>query len=59
MGYHVYEVPVYSQENYKNTFYVNHIDLLAHIFIWISRVSLLYFVVKEVTLIVKKKKALK
>ncbi len=59
MGYHVYEVPVYSQENYRNTFYVNHIDLFAHIFIWISRVSLLYFVVKEVALIVKKKKALK
>ncbi len=59
MGYHVYEVPVYSQENYRNTFYVNHIDLFAHIFIWISRVALLYFVVKEVALIVKKKKAVK
>lgn len=59
MGYHVYEVPVYSQENYNNTFYVNHIDLFAHIFIWISRVSLLYFAAREVTLIVKKKKALK
>ena len=56
MGYHVYEVPIFSQENYENTFYVNHIDLFAYIFIWISIVSIAYFAVRNVVLIIKKRK---
>lgn len=43
MGTHTYDVPVYSQENYKNTFYVEHIDLFAKISIWTSLASVCYF----------------
>ena len=38
MGSHLYEVPVYQSE--KNTFYVEHIDLFAHIAIYISASAL-------------------
>ncbi len=53
MGWHVYDVPVYSQANYKNTFYVNHIDLFAHIFIYISIAAVAYSAIKEIALGVK------
>lgn len=59
MGYHIYDVPIYKSENNPNTFYVEHIDLFVHIFIWISVASLVFFVVKkgyEVYLTVKEKK---
>ena len=59
MGYHIYDVPVYKSENNPNTFYVEHIDLFVHIFIWISVASLVFFVVKkgyEVYWVVKEKK---
>lgn len=56
MGYHVYDVPVYSQKNYENTFYVNHIDLFAYIFIWISMISIAYFVVKSAAVVIRKRK---
>ncbi len=59
MGYHIYDVPVYKSENNANTFYVEHIDLFVHIFIWISVASLVFFVVKkgyEVYWVVKEKK---
>lgn len=56
MGYHVYEVPVYSQENYSNTFYVNHIDLFAYIAIAVSSIAVVYAAGKGVVGILKKKK---
>lgn len=37
-GYHIYDVPVY--EGGENTFYVNHIDLFAHIAVYASAVIL-------------------
>ncbi|MBO5770509.1 MAG: apolipoprotein N-acyltransferase [Spirochaetales bacterium] len=36
MNWHIYDVPVYYQENYENTFYVEHIDLFAFAAIYIS-----------------------
>ena len=40
MGYHLYEVPVYSSSDDGNTFYVEHIDLFAHIAKWVSLIGL-------------------
>lgn len=40
MGWHVYQVPVYTHQSNADTFYVNHIDLFAHIAIIISAASL-------------------
>ncbi len=59
MGWHIYDVPVYSQANNENTFYVNHIDLFAYIFIYISIASVAYFVIKEVVLAVRSRKKVK
>lgn len=59
MGWHIYDVPVYSQADNKNTFYVNHIDLFAYIFIYISIASVAYFILKEIVLFVKSRKKFK
>ena len=59
MGYHIYDVPIYTHENNANTFYVEHIDLFVHIFIGLSIASLVFFVFKKGYMgykIVKKKK---
>ena len=59
MGTHTYTVPVYSQEDYPNTFYVNHIDLFAKIAIYISEAVLAYWLVKKLYFLylnIKKKK---
>ena len=56
MGWHVYEVPIYSQENYENTFYVNHIDLFAHIAVAVSIASVALFIVKETVSAIKRRK---
>lgn len=40
MDWKIYDVPVYSQQNYDNTFYVNHIDLFATLAIYISIIGL-------------------
>ena len=59
MGTHTYTVPVYSQEDYPNTFYVNHIDLFAKIAIYVSEAVLAYWLVKKLYFLylnIKKKK---
>lgn len=40
MGYHIYEVPVYTHESYPNTFYTDCTDLFAHIAVWVSAAAL-------------------
>lgn len=52
MGSHLYEVPVYQSE--KNTFYVEHIDLFAHIAIYISASALLAGLILSIMKKVKK-----
>ena len=47
MGTHTYEVPVYSQSDYGNTFYVEHIDLFAKIAIGVSIVALAYWLIRK------------
>ncbi len=47
MGTHTYEVPVYSQDNYSNTFYVGHIDLFARIAQYVSLAALIWFAAKK------------
>ena len=34
MGWHLYQVPVYTHESNPDTFYVRHIDLFAHAAVW-------------------------
>ena len=38
MGWHLYHVPVYTHDSNPDTFYVNHIDLFAHIAVYSSYV---------------------
>lgn len=52
MGSHLYEVPVYQSE--KNTFYVEHIDLFAHIAIYISASALVVGLIISIMKKVKK-----
>ncbi|MGN0850967.1 MAG: apolipoprotein N-acyltransferase [Candidatus Ornithospirochaeta sp.] len=47
MGTHTYEVPVYSQSDYGNTFYVDHIDLFAKIAIGVSIAALAYWLIRK------------
>ena len=47
MGTHTYEVPVYSQSDYGNTFYVEHIDLFAKIAIGVSIAALAYWIIRK------------
>ena len=47
MGTHTYEVPVYSQSDYGNTFSVEHIDLFAKIAIGVSIVALAYWLIRK------------
>ena len=47
MGTHTYEVPVYSQSDYGNTFYVEHIDLFAKIAIGVSIAALAYCLIRK------------
>ena len=47
MGTHTYEVPVYSQSDYGNTFYVEHIDLFAKIAIGVSIATLAYWLIRK------------
>lgn len=47
MGTHTYEVPVYSQSDYGNTFYVEHIDLFAKIAIGVSIAALAYWLIRK------------
>ena len=47
MGTHTYEVPVYSQSDYGNTFYVEHIDLFAKIAIGVSIAALAYWLIRR------------
>ena len=47
MGTHTYEVPVYSQSDYGNTFYVEHIDLFAKIAIGVSIAALTYWLIRK------------
>ncbi len=51
IGWKVYDVPVYTHENYENTFYVEHIDLFAFIAIYSSIAilvfGLIWFIVKK------------
>lgn len=56
MGTHTYDVPVYSHESNKDTFYVRHIDLFAKISLGITILALLLFLSTRVTLIIKKVK---
>ncbi len=57
MGYHIYEVPVYSQEKNSNTFYVKHIDLFAYIAIYTSIIVLsLGLIYRGVLFVIKRKK---
>ena len=53
MGTHTYTVPVYSQEDYDNTFYVNHIDLFARIAIYVSEAVLVYWFIKKIFFLYK------
>lgn len=41
MGYHVYDVPVYTHDTYDNTFYVEHVDIFAYAAISVSAVFLI------------------
>ena len=47
MGTHTYEVPVYSQSDYGNTFYVEHIDLFAKIAIGVSIAAFAYWLIRK------------
>ena len=47
MGTHTYEVPVYSQSDYGNTFYVEHIDLFAKVAIGVSIAALAYWLIRK------------
>ena len=47
MGTHTYEVPVYSQSDYGNTFNVEHIDLFAKIAIGVSIAALAYWIIRK------------
>ena len=47
MGTHPFEVPVYSQSDYGNTFYVEHIDLVAKIAIGVSIAALAYWLIRK------------
>ena len=47
MGTHTYEVPVYIQSDYGNTFYVEHIDLFAKIAIGVSIAALAYWIIRK------------
>ena len=47
MGTHTYEVPVYIQSDYGNTFYVEHIDLFAKIAIGVSIAALAYWLIRK------------
>ena len=47
MRTHTYEVPVYSQSDYGNTFYVEHIDLFAKIAIGVSIAALAYWLIRK------------
>ena len=52
MGTRTYTVPVYTHDNYGDTFYVRHIDLFARIAIWTSILTLAYWLVKKILLLV-------
>lgn len=54
MGTHTYDIPVYSHENNKDTFYVRHIDLFAKIALSVSFIAILLFVADRIFLIIKK-----
>ncbi len=56
MGYHTYDVPVYSHENYPDTFYVRHPDLFARIFIVISIIAVSLSFVRGVVIAVSGKR---
>ena len=47
MGTHSGGVPVYSQSDYGNTFYVEHIDLFAKIAIGVSIAALAYWLIRK------------
>ena len=47
MGTHTYEVPVYSQSDYGNTFSVEHIDLFAKMAIGVSIAALAYWLIRK------------
>ena len=51
MGWHQYSVPVFRHENYPDTFYVEHIDLFAHIAVWLSEallaIGLVLFIIEK------------
>ncbi len=36
MGWHLYHVPIYTHESHADTFFVNHINLFAHISVYAS-----------------------
>lgn len=57
MGWHLYHVPVYTHESNSDTFYVQHIDLFAHIAVYASYALLaIGAVLKIVSLVQRKKK---
>lgn len=55
MGWNVYDVPVYTHENYENTFYVEHYDLFAFIAIYTSIALLAVGAVYKIYCVVKKR----
>ena len=56
MGWHQYSIPVYGHENFENTFYVEHIDLFAHIAVYASEILLAIGLVMFIVGKVRKKK---
>ena len=57
MGWNVYDVPVYTHENYNNTFFVEHYDLFAYIAIYTSIALLALGAVYKIVCVVKKRKS--
>ena len=54
MGYHVYDVPVYEDED--NTFFVDHTDLFAHVAIYLSAATLIIGGVLKLNSYIKSRK---
>ena len=56
MGWHLYHVPIYSHASHADTFYVSHIDLFAHIAVYISYAVLAIGAVLRIIRAVKERK---
>ena len=56
IGWHLYEVPVYTHENYQDTFFVRHYDLFAFSAIYTSCALLIFGAILKVVRTIRKKK---